>query len=265
MDNLVRIDRLESERIAIVQFDAGTGANAMSQALLHQLTEAARSFENDSETNAIILTGGDTVFSMGMDLKDPVFSTARDLPLAERRKLLQAGPRMCRAWEELEPLTICAIEGWCIGGGVALAASLDLRVCGRDSRFYVPEIERGLNMSWGSLPRIANLVGPARTKRLAALAEKIDAPTAENWGFVDHVADKGGVVEIALAVAEQAATMPPVALRMIKQGVDTATKALNATASAMDMDQFALMMGSGDFEEGVRSFLEKRDAKFTGT
>ena len=266
-DQMVRIERAETPhgaRIAIVRFDTGAKANALSQELMRQLTEAARSFETDAETSAIILTGRADRFCLGMDLKDPEFRATRALPLNERRQALQLGPRLCRAWEDLQPVTICAIEGWCVGGGMALAAALDLRVCGKSSRFYIPEIERGLNMGWGSLPRIAGLIGPARTKRLAILAEQIGAETAENWGWVDYVAEDGGTVEKALTVAARIAAMPPVAVRMIKQGVEAATKPLNQVASAMDMDQFALMQGSDDHAEGVKSFLEGRDGKFTG-
>ncbi|MFX6743372.1 enoyl-CoA hydratase/isomerase family protein, partial [Acinetobacter baumannii] len=82
---------------------------------------------------------------------------------------------------EIEAFTVAAIEGWCVGGGVALAVSLDLRVVGRGATLYVPEIERGMNMSWGSLPRLVNLVGPAKAKRIVVLAERIDATRAVSW------------------------------------------------------------------------------------
>ncbi len=81
--------------------------------------------------------------------------------LAESRVMLKTGPRMCRAWKELDPLSIVAVEGWCVGCGAALAVSCDLRIIGAGGHLYVPEIERGFNMSWGSVPRITNLVGPA--------------------------------------------------------------------------------------------------------
>jgi enoyl-CoA hydratase/carnithine racemase len=86
---------------------------------------------------------------------------------------MQTGGRMCRAWEELEPLTIAAIEGWCIGGGAALVAACDLRVASEAATFYVPEIERGMNLYCGAVTRITRLLGPARAKRAVILAEKI--------------------------------------------------------------------------------------------
>ena len=79
-----------------------------------------------------------------------------------RRPPWKAGPRLCQAWEDVDALTICAIEGWCVGGGMALAAACDLRVASREATLYVPKVERGMNMSWGSIPRFVALVGPAR-------------------------------------------------------------------------------------------------------
>ena len=251
----------KSGRIAVVRFDRGTQANALSLELMRDLTEAARSFEMDTETSAIVLTGGEN-FSMGFDLRDEEAITMRTGPLAEKRLSVATGRRMCQAWADLQPLTIAAINGWCVGGGAALAVSTDLRVMSNGGHFYVPEIERGMNMSWGSVPRITNLVGPAKAKRIVVLAEKLDALRALEWGVADEVA--ADPMAKAMELAERAAAMPPVALRMCKGQVDAYANALAHTASHMDMDQFALSQTGGDFEEAVSAFFEKRDPKFTG-
>ena len=189
-------------RISIVRFDRGIAANPLSLELIRELTEAARAFDDDAETSAVILAGRADNFTMGFDLKDPEVAALREAGLAERRLGLMAGGRMCRAWEEIQALTISAIEGWCVGGGVALAVSTDLRVAGRGSGFYVPEIERGMNMSWGSVPRITNLAGPARAKRIVILAEKVMAERAEEWGLADELADDGAALDAAMVMAE---------------------------------------------------------------
>ncbi len=254
----------KSGRIATVRFDRGNAANAMSRQLLQELTEAAQSFESDSETSTVILTGRSDNFTLGMDLKDPAVERMRTDGLADRRLALKAGGRMCAAWEAIEPMTIAAIEGWCVGGGVALTVALDLRILGAGATMYVSEIERGMNMSWGSVPRITNLVGPAKAKRVVVMAEKVEAERAVLWGLADETVAAGEAYAKALEMAGRIAELPPVAVRMCKQDINAYANALNYTASHSDYDQYAVAQASGDFEEGVRSFLEKRPPKFTG-
>jgi enoyl-CoA hydratase len=259
---LVRIER--DGRIALVTFDRGRRANALSYELMRQLTEAASELDDDPELSAVVLTGRADNFSFGVDLKDAENAEIASAGLSERRSRSRIGPRMCEAWERLEPMTIAAIEGYCVGGGAALAVSLDLRVMADDATLYVPEIERGMNMSWGSVPRFVNLCGPARTKRIVVLAERLGAERCEQWGLADEVCAKGGAVERAMELARRIAELPPVQVRMCKQGCDTAAKALNAAVSAMDRDQFLLASTSEDYREGVVSFFEQRPPRYTG-
>jgi len=251
-------------RIATVRFDRGNAANALSLEAMRELTAAARSFADDHETSAVILAARSDNFSLGADLKDPEMTAMRDAGLSERRQSLMTGTRMCKAWEEIEALTIAAIEGWCVGGGVALSMALDLRIVGASAGMYVPEIERGMNMSWGSVPRITNLVGPARAKRIVILAEQIMAERAVNWGLADEVANDGEAYDMALEMAKRAAALPPVGVRMCKQDINAYANALGHVSSHSDFDQFALAQSGEDFAEGVQSFLEGRPPHFTG-
>jgi enoyl-CoA hydratase/carnithine racemase len=93
----------------------------MSRQVMTDLTAAARGFEDDATTSAIVLTGTSRAFTLGFDIS----GAAAELPLSQRRVLQALGPRMCRAWAELEPFTLCAVERWCVGGGVALSVALD--------------------------------------------------------------------------------------------------------------------------------------------
>jgi enoyl-CoA hydratase len=251
-------------RIAIVRFDRGTKSNALSYQVLKELTQAMHSFDDDYETSAVVLSGLADVFTYGMQLDDPDIAGISDKGLSQRRVLLQTGPRLARAMEDMAPLVIAAIEGWCVGGGIVLATNADLRITGKSATYYVPEIERGMNMSWGSVPKIAHLVGPARAKRIIILAEKINAETALEWGLSDAVVEDGGALDAAIEWAEKAAAMPPAALRMCKATINAATNALDRAITHADMDQFALAMTSEDYAEGVNSFLQKRPPKYTG-
>ena len=260
-----RFTRVEtSDGIAVVHFDRGNSRNALNLALIRELTDVAQDLADDPELCAVVLTGRADNFSLGVDLKDPALMSLADAGLVERRLTLKAGPRMCQAWEDLPVLTIAAIEGWCVGGGVALALACDLRVTGAGSRWYVPEIERGFNLGWGAVPRITNLVGPARAKRIVVLAEQLDAKGAESWGLVDQQAPDGQVLDAARSLAQRAAALPPNGVRMCKSAINAHANALNAVATHAEMDQFALIQGSADGVEGRASFLEKRAPKFTG-
>ena len=251
-------------QITAVSFDRGKAANPLSYDLMRELTDAARGFEDDFETSAIVLTGRPDNFSMGFDLSDPEASRLRDAGLAERRQAVITGKRMCQAWEDLQPLTISAVEGWCVGGGVALMVATDLRVMSETAGLYVPEVERGLNMSWGSVPRITNLVGPARAKRIIILAEKIMANRAVDWGLADEIVTEGSTLGAAMEMASCAASMPAVAVRMCKQDINAYANALAGVASHADHDQFTLAQESKDANEGINAFLEKRRPRFTG-
>jgi enoyl-CoA hydratase len=125
-------------RIAVVRFDRGDGINALSPEALRQLTDAARSFEDDGGTSAVVLTGSAKAFSAGFDLKDAEGRSRATMDLGALRRHLKLGPRLTRAWQEMEQITIGAIEGFCIGGGVALAVALDFRVMADDAHMRGP-------------------------------------------------------------------------------------------------------------------------------
>jgi enoyl-CoA hydratase len=251
-------------RVLEVSFRSDNKVNSLSNALMRELTELAHQLQFDSELNAIILSGQETIFSAGMDLKDPEAAKSREMTIAQRRQLVKVGPAMCAAWEALEPVTIVAIEGWCIGGGAALAVACDWRVAAEDASFYVPEIKLGINMSWQSVPRFNNLIGPAKTKELLILAEPVDSITAERWGLYDRVCPSGEALAEARKLAAKVAAMPPVPVRMAKRGINASATALNGAVSQMDADQFLLSSITEDATEGARAFFEKRPPKFTG-
>ena len=267
MADFVTIDRgLGPEgRIAVVRFDRGDGINALSPEALRQLTDAARSFEEDGETSVVVLTGGAKAFSAGFDLKDAEGRSRRTMDIGSLRRHLKLGPRLTRAWQEMDQITIGAIEGFCIGGGVALAVALDFRIIGRDAHLRVPEIGLGMNMSWQSIPRMLHLMGPARTKQAVILADqRISATEALEWGLVEEVAEPGGAFAAAMILAAKVAAQPPLSVAMTKLTVNRLAHALDDLASHMDIDQFALVSLTEDHREGVAAFLERRKPRFRG-
>lgn len=252
-------------RIAIVRFDRGDNVNAFSQQAMRELRDVTRDFEDDLETSVVILTGSARAFSAGFDLKDPEGRARDAIPLGERVHRQRLGPKMARAWHDMEQVTIAAIEGHCIGGGAALVVALDFRFCGKSAHFRIPEVELGMNMSWGSIPRMIALMGPARTKQAVILAsDRISASDALDWGLVEKVAEDGQVLAAALDFAERIAGQPPIPVRMSKATVNRFAHALDDLGSHMDAEQNVLTSLTEDYQEGTSAFREKRKPVFRG-
>ncbi|MGC6500832.1 MAG: enoyl-CoA hydratase/isomerase family protein [Henriciella sp.] len=249
--------------IATVTLDRGDGRNALSRAVLRDLTAAADWLSRDTVSSVVVLTSAGA-FTAGADLKDPERGTEGGITRVEQRQLMRLGPDMCAAWERLEQITIAAIEGYCIGGGVALAVACDHRVLAEGAHLRLPEIPLGMNMSWQTNPRTVALIGPSRAKRLTILGEKLEAATALDWGLVDEVVPDGDTRVAAQALAARYAAVPPLALRMTKQAINMAAMPLAQATSFMDRDQFAYAATSSDQAEAIQAFLDKRAPRFKG-
>ena len=245
---MVNIDFLNG-KVANVSFDSGKSSNLLSLHVIRQLTEVAKELGQNKSLMAVILSGGQQNFSFGFDLKDKEFLNLEKLGFEENRDYFQLGKIMCDAWEKLNCLTICEIRGWCVGGGVALATSCDLRIAETAAKFYVPEVERGLNMSWGSVPRLIALLGPAKTKRLLLVAEKLNSSTAKDWGLIDSYLSPSKLELETINLAEKAAKMPRLPFILTKESVNNYSNALAKATSYNDQDIFSLAYGNlkGEF------------------
>lgn len=221
-----------------------TARNAMSRGLMRELIDVAHGLSQRTDIQVVILTGGDICFSAGVDLKEASAWTDESLSAVERREIASLGYKLCKAWEELPQITIVAIEGFAIGGGLALSVACDWRVMADDAFVSLPEIALGIPLTWGAIPRLLQLVGPAKAKRLTILCERVNAPDALGMGLVDYVCSKGHALRKAQAVAEQTLAMPAAAVRMSKETVNAVATVGNHLASHMGHDQIALAASS---------------------
>lgn len=226
-----------AEDRALVRFDRGVNRNAIDQDTLLALIQVAQDLMDDLTIHTVVLTGAKDIFSAGIDLKDPQKWNEEQEGLLARREVAQRGARLCRLWEDLPQLTIAAIEGAAVGGSVALALACDWRVASSTAFLYLPEAKVGLNMGWGAIPRMVNLIGAPRAKRAILLAERLGAEQALAWGMVDEVCEPGQAVMAAEALAQQASESPPSIIRMTKESVNQVANALNRMGIYMDADQ----------------------------
>lgn len=229
--------------VAVVTMDRKEKLNAFNPALIREMTEVAKTFHADQETQAVVLTGNDKYFSSGADLTDTEMWQDEGLTDVQIRDRFFLGGKLCDAWETMPQITVVAMEGLAVGAGLALPLACDWRVMGKSCYFYVPEIKIGLNLQWNAQPRLTRLVGPARAKRIIILCERMQSDQALDWGLVDEVAEDGKAKDKAIEMAERAASMPAVAVRMVKEAVNNTANALNKTASYADADQSWLAGG----------------------
>jgi enoyl-CoA hydratase/carnithine racemase len=240
-------------KVAVVTYDRRGSLNAFNQASILELTEVARGFQSDLETQAVVLAGSPQGFSAGIDLKDEATWESLDSDVALRERFYR-GVRLCQAWEDMPQVTIAAMERLAVGAGCAIALACDWRVLDRDGYLYVPEVKIGLNLQWGALPRLVSLVGPARAKRIVLLCEKMPAVRALEWGLVDELADTGKTLGKALELAEMAAAMPAATTRMVKQAVNATANALHRVSAYADADQSALTRTYADAVSAREAF-----------
>lgn len=248
------IEVKKNKGIAVVTFDRGERRNALSLEAMQQLTKVAESFKDDLSVSCVVLTGTAKEFSSGVDLKDPARWAINDKTLDERRFVASWGSRMCKAWEEVPQLTIAAIEGLNVGGGIALTLACDWRVMAQSAFLLVPEAQIGIPLGWHTVPRLVNIVGAARAKHIILMGEKMDCATAHEWGLADYVAEDGQALNKAASLAEQAVKTPSAVIKMTKQSINAFVNANNHVATFMDVDQALLCNQSTEAVQAREKF-----------
>ena len=240
--------------IATVTIDRGAKRNAFTQDMVLKLTDIALEFQEDTNTQCVILTGNDNEFSAGIDLSDPARWNIDDKTFLERRNIALRGTKLCKAWEDMPQITIAAIEGMNVGGGIALTLTCDWRVMAESAFLYVPEVQIGIPLGWQTIPRLVNMVGPSRAKQIVLLGERMSASKASEWGIVDFVVQDGTAKSYAESLAQRVAAMPDVAVRMTKQNINSYANVLNQLGSHMDVDQAMLCGNTSEAQNGRSTF-----------
>lgn len=225
--------------IATVRMQREAKRNAFDREMITEMHDAALTLRREPEIAVIIVTGTDKAFSAGADMHDPRQFDAT-LTLMQKREGMLLGAEMARQWQTLPQVTIAAIEGYAVGGGLTLALSCDFRVMGRSAFLWVPEVDIGANYGWNTVPRLVAMAGPAAARRMILLAERVEADQARAWDLVDELADDGAALAKAAEMAARLASKPRMALAVSKRAINAAANALLDVASHGDMEQVLL-------------------------
>ncbi|MBL6456549.1 enoyl-CoA hydratase/isomerase family protein [Belnapia sp. T6] len=246
-----------------VVFNQPEKRNAMSVDMWTGLSEALDLFAEDASVRCVVLQGaGDKAFVSGADISQ--FEKVRNNADAQKEydKLTSAGRRKLSTYEK--PV-IAQIRGFCMGGGLGIAMSTDIRIASEDSQFAIPAAKLSIAYGFDMVRALVDLVGPAHAHMILMTGERFDASEAERIGLVNRVVP---VDQLDATVAKLTATLAsnaPLSLRTNKMTV----KAACADRSDRDMAKLQAAMAacfdSNDYREGRRAFMEKRKPAFTGS
>ena len=244
--------------VASVVFDRPAAHNALTWAMYEQLAAICERLVVEDGVRVVTLRGaGGKAFVAGTDIAQFAAFRGADDGVAYERRIDEG----VAALERLPVPVVAILEGWVVGGGLALAATADLRIATPDARFGVP-IARTLGncLSSANTARVVAGFGPGLAKRMLMLAELIDAPEAKAAGFVTQIAERAAIDAEAAAMCTRLASHAPLTMRAAKE-----TMRRLRDAGAVDAtDLVRLCYGSADFLEGVAAFVEKRPARWEG-
>ncbi len=228
--------------------------NSAGTPMLRAAYEALGTAASDPAVRAILITGAGRAFCAGADIGGK----------EETGGVLTAANRLVMTIRTLEKPVIAAVNGPAVGVGASIALACDVTVVVESAYFLLAFTNIGLMPDGGATALIPAAIGRAKAMRMALLAEKIDARTAEAWGLISHVVDNAQFDAEVDRVCRKLGAGPPLAYAETKRAINDA--ALDQLAAALDRETMGQtkLERSRDFREGVRAFRDKRPADFHG-
>jgi enoyl-CoA hydratase len=234
--------------------------NALNAATLAELAQASAAVAMDPAARVLLVTGaGEKAFVAGADISEMQSMTA-----VQAQAFSEAGMRVMHALEALPVPVIALVQGYALGGGCELAMACDWIIAADSAVFGQPEVNLGIPPGFGGTQRLARRVGRARALELVTTARQVRADEALAIGLVARVVPADALRASGLELARTIAAKAPVAVRLAKQAVHRGLDVDLGNACALETAAFALAFATADQREGMRAFLEKRSAKFSG-
>jgi len=245
--------------------------NALDFALWLSLSEALRKAAQDSEVRVILLKGAGDSFCSGLDLSptNEVIRLLSEKPSAEQKmRLFDIIKRVQSIHSELEVLrvpTIAVIHGHCLGAGLELVCSCDMRFCSSDALFGLPEPRFGIITDIGGLQRLPKIVGRGKVREMAFRGHSIGADEAKRIGLVNEVFDTREMLFVqASKIGKEIAANAPLAVQGAKEVLLHSEDVSALRSLEYNAARSAMILPSGDLQESFKSYSEKRDPEFKG-
>ncbi|WLP93372.1 enoyl-CoA hydratase [Psychrobacter sp. M13] len=243
--------------VSVITLNRPKVRNALNAELREQMAEIFVQLNDDTNTKAIVLTGGDKVFAAGADIND--FLTAKTVDV-----YLRHSERYWDAITNCRKPIIAAVNGYALGGGCELAMHADIIVAGKSAKFGQPEIKIGLMPGAGGTQRLFRLIGKHKAMKLILTGDMINAEAADQMGLVSEVVEDEATITRAIEIAEQLAGYSPIAVEQIKEVANLGVDMPLQGALALERKAFQILFDTEDQKEGAKAFLEKRDANYKG-
>ncbi len=243
--------------IALIQLNRPKELNALNLQLMQEIKHALLEFDNNDEVRCIIITGNERAFAAGADIKQMESRTAIDMLKIDQFE----------TWDQIRKTkkpVIAAVSGFCLGGGCELAMTCDMIVASETAKFGQPEIKLAIMPGAGGTQRLTRAVGKALAMEMVLTGKFISAEEALNAGLINRVVPEEVYMDEALKLAAEVAQQSPVAVRLAKESVLKAFDTGLQEGLYFERKNFYMCFASEDQKEGMKAFVEKRAANFSG-
>lgn len=245
--------------IAYITVSRPKALNALSVEVLNELMAAFAAAEDDPDVKVVILTGEGRAFVAGADISQMV-----ELTGIEGHEMMRHGARVMDFIENLSKPVIGAINGFALGGGCELAMACDIRIASEKAQFGQPEVNLGIIPGFGGTQRLPRLVGKGMGKYMIMTADYIRADEAKDIGLVEKVVAPEELIPTCEEIAAKIIEKAPIAIKAAKIAVNSGIMLDLPAGVALEGETSTAPFCSEDRIEGMRAFLEKREAKFRG-
>ena len=244
--------------IAVLTINRPKAYNALNSELVGALGKAIDDIAADETVRCVILTGaGEKSFVAGADIKEMV-----EMNTQQARAFMKKGHKVMNKIQYLEKPIIAAINGFCLGGGLELAMSCDIRYAADNAKLGLPEVGLGIHPGFGGTQRLARLVGQGKASELVFSADQIDANEAFRIGLVQKVLPAAKLMEEAMGLAKRIASKGPIAVRLAKASLNAGLSSDFKTGLNYEVETVTQTFATEDLREGMKAFIEKRKAEF---